>query len=288
MERLKDSGIKAPSLRLLQEWRRLGHIPYVVERLGYGRTRSFYTPDALDRAEEVARALHSLEKMSIVTLGLFGIGRTAKEKALRSAYRWVFDRDESFGVGLLTAAREGASSYTKLVYRATSSMRREVPAAVDELNRLAKEAAAEESQELDLATGKPTRFTSREIRERWFADIAALLIDPATVEGGYEHFLIAMGIEEDAIGATEDLGGAPSIAEMRDAIERSTFEELLEARDALRAGFRSQVALMPSSPILTFVLTTFDEPRTGFELACALASTLALVHRGEQAGAGEA
>jgi hypothetical protein len=104
-------------------------------------------------------------------------------------------------------------------------------------------------------------------------------------EGDYENFLMAMGIDADMIDAIDAVGGPPSLGDMRDAIERSTFEELVEAREAMRAGFREYVARLPSSPILTFVLSRFDEPRTECELACALASGLATGHRGEQADA---
>ena len=64
-------------------------------------------------------------------------------------------------------------------------------------------------------------------------------------EGDYENFLMAMGIDADMIDAIDAVGGPPSLGDMRDAIERSTFEELVEAREAMRAGVRECVARLP-------------------------------------------
>ncbi|MGH9291930.1 MAG: hypothetical protein ACRD0B_00170 [Acidimicrobiales bacterium] len=277
--RLAGSSVPAPSLRSLQEWRRLGLVPQEVERLGRGRVVVTYPPEALDRAEEVARALKRLDVMPLVILGLFGAGRTMTERALREAFRWIFDRDEAAGVRLLSLAHDESPRFSEAVYRGAGRAAGEVPEFVEQLNRLAQATAGAEAAEPDVATGEPVVCTSRQVREDMIRDLAAAYIDPAQVTGDYEGLL-----DDIDPSMLDEVGELPTIAEMRQAIDTATFGEIVAGRDVLRAGFREYVPrLAPGSAVVDYIAATFNDPRTGIEIACALVAGLAVERRANAA-----
>jgi len=67
-----------------------------------------------------------------------------------------------------------------------------------------------------------------------------------------------MGLDVDAI---DEMGGAATFAEMQQAIDESTYDELIAARDIVRRDFLQEVLpLWPGSPVMAFIAANFDNP----------------------------
>ena len=275
--------------RRIQEWRRLGFIDHEVRSLGRGRGRiASYPPQAIEQARTVYGLVSQYAKLSYVTLALFGVGYNPTEKALRRAFKSEIERYVKRSNGMLLARNEEAGRYGDWVRRGSASMARDIPEVGEKLRALALAEAQE--QVYDYATGEmgSLRTEARRARENAIGDLVAALVDPDQSDGSESILYEAMGLDVDAI---DEIGGAATFAEMQQAIDDSTYKELIDARDIVRRGFledEEDLPFEPGSPVAVFIGTNLDNPSSvGIAVALCVPGALATGRRFERASAGE-
>jgi hypothetical protein len=227
-------------------------------------------------------------KLSYVTLALFGVGYNPTEKALRRAFKSEIERYVKRSNGMLLARNEEAGRYGDWVRRGSASMARDIPEVGEKLRALALAEAQE--QVYDYATGEmgSLRTEARRARENAIGDLVAALVDPDQSDGSESILYEAMGLDVDAI---DEIGGAATFAEMQQAIDDSTYKELIDARDIVRRGFledEEDLPFEPGSPVAVFIGTNLDNPSSvGIAVALCVPGALATGRRFERASAGE-
>jgi hypothetical protein len=274
--------------RQLQDWRRLGLVDHEVRSLGRGRGReASYPPQAVDQILAVKRLLALYGKLDLVTLALFGVGRTPTEKAFRKAFGRLVETDVQAGHRMLAARDDEAPAFSDRVRRGSSSMAREIPEVVDKLRDLTRAQAQDRIREdkarhKNLQVPRDTQSVSietRRAREDAVADLAAALVDPDQSGGNERVLLQALGLNGNVIDQIEDAGGPCTFAEMQQAVEESSYEDLIVARDAMRRDFL-QVTRFLGSPLFAFISAYFGDPAVvGVTLALSVASGLAMMRR---------
>jgi hypothetical protein len=224
--------------------------------------------------------------LSFVTLALFGVGHNPTEKALRKAFKNVIERDVKRSHEMLSARNQRAARFGDWVRRGSASMAKEVPEAAEKLWALARAEAEERIHDLGSSETGPLRTEARRAREGAIGDLAASLVDPDQSDGSESILYEAMGLDVDAI---DEMGGAATFAEMQQAIDESTYDELIAARDIVRRDFLQEVLpLWPGSPVMAFIAANFDNPSlVGVALAFSVAGGLATGRRATKADVGE-
>ncbi|MGO9300224.1 MAG: hypothetical protein ACLQEG_07840 [Acidimicrobiales bacterium] len=222
--------------------------------------------------------LAQYDNLSFVTLALFGVGCNPTEKALRKAFKSEFERDVRRSHAMLVARNQGAWSFADWVRRGSASMAHGLPEVGESLRALVH--AEAEERVYDYATGQTgsVRTEERRARESAVGDLVAALTDPDQSDGSESIVYEAMGLDVDAI---DEIGGAATFAEMQQAIDDSTYEELLAARDLVRRDFMQEVVpLWPGSPVMAFITANFDDPSlVGVAFALSVAGGLATGRR---------
>ncbi len=224
------------TVRQLQERRRLGIIdpPEIVHRGRRGTEALDYPPGTVERVVQIEQMLSKHRDMDLVVLGLFGVGVNPTERALRDAYRGFLDKSEADDLKNLALANSDDPLFSEKLYDFASSMRKDIPEAIDRWNADSRERAREERQQVDYATGETIHVTSKDIRKR---DAEAWLLARVGDEGGdATPFMSALGFREGLLTSMEEDGGPPTYAEIRTALDAATFEELLTARDLIRGS----------------------------------------------------
>jgi hypothetical protein len=287
-DRLVTLWGKPVSPRQIQQWRRLGIVPAPgVEHLGRRGTRSTYPLEAVDRTQEVAELLGQTQNLHIVVLGLFGVGRDPTERAVRNAYRWMFDRWEQKAFRLLAKFEQpgGGVGFAQEIRRIASSLGHDAPGVIDRWNRRARTMAQAERSMTDVATGQPVRTSSRDVRERDVVDMVSGLIDPEPGKG--EDFVRVIGIDEAHIAEVQRLGGGPSFADMRSALDAITWTQLIAIRDETRLQWSEMVSPLLPKDLVDYFSEHLDKPRTGgVEIALSLLSGAALARRQSSVSSG--
>lgn len=273
--------------RRIQEWRRLGFIDHKVRSQGRGRGRlASYPPQAIDQARTVYSLVSQYDNLSFVTLALFGVGHNPTEKALRKAFKNEIERDVKRSNGMLLARNHRAARFGDWVRRGSASMAKGVPEVAEKLRALVRAEAKERIYDLGSSEAGSLRTEARRVRESAIGDLVASLVDPDQSDGNQSIVYEAMGLDVDTI---DEMGGAATFAEMQQAIDNSTYEEIIAARDLVRRDFMQEVTpLAPGSPVMAFMATNFDNPsRIGVALALAVAGGLATGRRVAQADVGD-
>lgn len=287
--RLLDEHNIVVEPRRIQEWRRLGFIDHEVRSLGRGRGRiASYPPQAIEQARTVYGLVSQYAKLSYVTLALFGVGYNPTEKALRRTFKSEIERYVKRSNAMLLARNEEAGRYGDWVRRGSASMARDIPEVGEKLRALALAEARE--QVYDYATGEmgSLRTEARRARESAIGDLVAAFVDPDQSDGNEWILFKAMGLDVDAIA---EVGGGATFAEMQQAIDDSTYKELIDARDIVRRGFledEEDLPFEPGSPVTVFIGTNLDNPSSvGIAVALCVPGALATGRRFERANAGE-
>jgi hypothetical protein len=274
-EVVASSGV---GVRRFQTWRRLGLVPGpVVQRLGRGRgTQSTYPEGTADRVAEIAALVDRARSLHTVVLGVFGTGRTPTERAVRDAYAWTLDRWEAAGVEGL--AHFGEDTFSVRVRRFAAALGRDDPATLTRWNAHARAKARAERSMIDEVTGRKVHSTSRDVRERQTQGFLEHFVDPES--GDASPIFSAMGLTDDAMQAIDDFGGAASFGELRDSLDATTFVELVEVRDTLRAGWQQMIAPLMPRGLADYFAANFDDPLSGgLYIALGIPSGLVLSRR---------
>jgi DNA-binding transcriptional ArsR family regulator len=264
------------SPRQLQTYRRRGLITADVEYLGRKGTRTTYPPEAVDAVARVARVKRQTGSLDLTALCLFGVGVNPTEKALTGAYRWFLDQTEQRALAAL--GRQHTPAFNDDLRHQLAHLKRHAPELLDAWNAQAKATAHIESQ-----TGGPwgnsPPITSRDVRERDVEELLTAMQDPDRAD--IEPFL------RDVVGATpHDLdnlhavGGPSSIADRRRALQHTSYDELLELRDTVRANRDEALSVLPAT-LRPYAQTQWDEPLTmGLNIASVVLDVAAISHRG--------
>jgi hypothetical protein len=288
IRRLAKKGLHV-TVRQLQEWRRLGILepPDVVRRGRRGTEALDYPPGAVDRVEQILRMLSKHRDMSLVVIGLFGVGVTPTERALRNAYRQYFDRSEADDTKNLVLADAPTTTFSRKVYKLASDMNEQAPWIVDRWNADARARAASERQYLD-ADDQGAHVTSKDIRER---DAETFLLARRGEPGGDARPLLrAFGLPENRVEAMHDDGGIPSYAECRSALDATEFDKIVMVRDVIRDSWDEYLAVMLPEQLAMFINPLVDQPETFGLLigGSAVLSALVFAYRELEAEGGSA
>jgi len=274
------------TVRKIQGWRRLGIIDsaQVVHRGRRGTEALDYPPGTEDRIEQIVGMLAKHRDMYLVVLGLFGVGVTPSERALRDAYGRFLDKSEADDVRNLTLADSPGPTFSNKVNEFASAMRADVPAMVDRWNEDAKARAATERQYVN-ADGETAQVSSKDMRQR---DAEAWMLARLGDQGGDARPLLrAFGVREERVEGMHLDGGVPSYAECRSALDATEFEKIVAARDLVRDSWQEFVADELPAPLGAFINPLVDTPEAfGLMIAFGVLSALAFVRRDLDEGDG--
>jgi hypothetical protein len=268
------------TVRQLQEWRRLGILdsPRTIYHGRLGTEADEYPEGSEDRVATIVRVLKKYRQMYVVVLGLFGLGVNPTERALRGAYRKLFDISERDDRKSHTIVESG--DFGPRMDDISESLRKAVPGAMERWTADARERAREERMEEDVATGKKPRVTSKDIKIRdTYGWLSARLGESGADDA---PFLRALGYEE--LPETVELvgEGGPSYAELRDALDAAEYKDLIRLRDQLLASRQEFISEALPEWLRPFVEQHVEEPETfGMAIAGGVVSAFAFKARWE-------
>jgi hypothetical protein len=265
------------TVRKLQEWRRLGIIssPEIVHHGRNGTEALTYPSGTEDQVATIVRMLATHRDMDLVVLGMFGVGVTPTERALRGAYAAFLDESEAADLKSLALSDAGSSLFSKRIYGYASAIRKDMPEIVDRWNADARARAKAESQAVDRGTGEAKRVTRKEIRER---DAEGFILDRLGEKGGDATALLrAFGMREERVVGLQSEGGVPTYSECRTALDASEFSVIVGTRDLVRRSWQDFIAEEMPDVLGAYLGPLVDTPEA-FGLTVAFAVMSAMVY----------
>ena len=266
------------SPRQLQEWRRAGLVAAPAkEYLGRGRgTRSHYPAEAADDVARVAATLEKAHRLPLVVLGLFGVGVTAHERAVRAAYRWQLQRTErAVRVVLSRTKRSALHPEDRREY---ARLERESPELSDAWVEHADEVAEAERARGDDVTNAALQTTGKQVRDREAIEILTALEDPDRADVA-STLRSVFGATDDHIEALHATGGPVSFSDRRLALDNTSYKDLVSYRDLFLAHQHQAIAVLPAA-LRPIVEPTLGDPLTGgLMIASVVLDVAAMLHR---------